>query len=136
MRVAGEIGNNGFDFNLGSITLGRIGYNDDTEGVEMIKGFSLSSSIIGINIEEKVYETEERNVVKETKFGIDLLSSLSLDVGNEDIYTPYENTYEKAKSELTEDTDFKYENSVALLMGIDLEINWSQVLDAILALFK
>lgn len=64
------------------------------------------------------------------------MSSLSLDAGKEDIYTPYKNTYEKAKSELTGDIDFKYGNSVALLMGIDLEINWSQVLDAIIALFK
>ena len=51
-------------------------------------------------------------------------------------YTPYNNTYKKANSEVTKNVDFEYGNSVALLIGIDFGINWSQVLDAIITLFK
>ena len=136
LRVAGEIENTGFDFNFGSITLGSIGYNDNAEGVEMVKAFSLGTSIIGVNMGQRVYETNGRNVVKETKCGIDLLSSISLDIGKESIYTPYKNTYENAESQVIGGVDFKTGISIAALMGIDIEINWSQVLDAIITLFK
>lgn len=113
-----------------------MGYNDDVKGKEMTKGISIGSAIVDVNIENRVYETDNGNVIKDTGGSLGLLSTISLETGQKDIYIPYKNTYEKVESENSVNTDLKTDYSAALFMGVDIEINWSKVFEAIRELFK
>ena len=136
VRFTLDIGSIGVDLNAGSLTLGRMGYNDDVKGKEMTKGISIGSAIVDVNIENRVYETDNGNVIKDTGGSLGLLSTISLETGQKDIYIPYKNTYEKVESENSVNTDLKTDYSAALFMGVDIEINWSKVFEAIRELFK